>query len=263
MTQEGGQVLQNSGIPPRGPYGKREEKEVSDNPAETAMEKLPELARVTLVTGKNGSGKTRFLRKAAGADGVSPGRPAPHLHLGPEAVSPERLVELWDRAGPGRARENAKAALREVSGQPVSSVRKRRRPYLPTWLGASITGQTTNAVSIDALGTGAAWAFAVHLALGCAQHRVLTIDGIEHGLHHSLLEGLWTEILRTSRKKDVRIAATTHSWDAIAALARAAAAERDQDVMLVRLERGAGTASPVTYSGDELLTAARQGIEVR
>ena len=190
------------------------------------------MARVTLVTGKNGSGKTRLLRQAAGADGVSLGRPARHLHLGPGAPSQDLLVELWDRAGPGRARENAKAALREVSGQPVSSVRKYRRGYLPTRLEASITGQTTSAVSIDALGTGPAWAFAVNLALGCAQHRVLTIDGVEHGLHHSFLEGLWTEILRTSRKKDVRVVATTHSWDAIAALARAAAAGQDQEVML-------------------------------
>jgi hypothetical protein len=33
--------------------------------------------------------------------------------------------------------------------------------------------------------------------------------------------------------------------------------------MLLRLERGAGPASAVTYSGDELLTAAGQGIEAR
>ena len=142
-------------------------------------------------------------------------------------------------------------------------MRKCRRAYLPTWLAASITGQTTGAVYVDTLGAGAAWAFAVNLAMGCAQHKVLTIDGTEHGLHHSFLEGLWTDILRTSKKKDVRVVATTHSGDAIAALARAAAAEQDQDVMLVRLERGAGPPSAVTYSGDELLTAARQGIEVR
>ena len=226
-------------------------------------EKLPELARITLVTGKNGSGKTRFLRQASRADGVSPAHPARHLHLGPEAVSPEHLVELWDRAGPGRVRENAKAALREASGEQVSSVRKHRSPFLPSRLKASVNGLTTGPVSIEALGTGAAWAFAVSLAVGCAQHRVLTIDGIEHGLHHSLLEGLWAEILRVSRKNNVRVVATTQSWDAIAALARAAETEQDQDVMLVRLEHGAGPASAVTYSRDELLVAARQGIEVR
>ena len=77
-------------------------------------------------------------------------------------------------------------------------------------------------------------------------------------------KGQVVEIRRVFRVKRVpRVAATTHSWDAVAALARAAAAEQDQDVMLLRLERGADPASAVAYSGDELLTAARQGIEVR
>ena len=75
-------------------------------------------------------------------------------------------------------------------------------------------------------------------------------------------KGPVVEIRRVFRVKRVpRVAATTHSWDAACALARAA--EQDQDVMLVQLERGAGTASAVTYSGDQLLTAARQQIEVR
>ena len=94
------------------------------------------------------------------------------------------------------------------------------------------------------------------VALGTLQDRL--VSGFVFG------KGPVVEIRRVFRVKRVpRVVATTHSWDAIAALARAAAAERDQDVMLVQLERGAGPASAVTYSGDELLSAAKQGIKVR
>ena len=94
------------------------------------------------------------------------------------------------------------------------------------------------------------------VALGTFQDRF--VSGFVFG------KGPVVEIRRVSRVKRVpRVVATTHSWDATLALAQAAAAEQDQDVMLVRLERGAGPASAVTYSGDELLTAARQEIEVR
>ena len=98
------------------------------------------------------------------------------------------------------------------------------------------------------------------VALGTLQDRF--VSGFVFG------KGPVVEIRRVFRVKRVpRVVATTHSWDATLALARAAAAEQDQDqdqdVMLVRLERGADPAGAVTYSGDELLTAARQGIEVR
>ena len=239
---------------------------MSNNPAETTKEKppgppgIPVLARITLVPGKNGSGKTHFLRQVSRADGVSPGRPAPHLQLGPGAVSPERLVQLWDKAGPG------------TTPRPPSG-RYQANRYRPCGSAAGhISPPGSRPQSRDrqpAPSTSTPWEQGPHGPSPSTWpwDAPSTRSSPSTGSNTGCTTPSWKGCGRTSSAPPKRRTCASSQPPTAGTpsppWARAAAAEQDQDVMLVRLERGAGPPSAVTYSGDELLTAARQGIEVR
>jgi AAA15 family ATPase/GTPase len=67
--------------------------------------------------------------------------------------------------------------------------------------------------------------------------KVLLIDEIENGLHHSVLPVIWKGLFLAAEEFDVQIFATTHSWECILAADEAARAKRDYDLALIRLDR--------------------------
>jgi len=53
------------------------------------------------------------------------------------------------------------------------------------------------------------------VALVSAKGKMLLIDEVETGLHHSVLEVFWDKIFSKARKWDIQVFATTHSHDAV------------------------------------------------
>lgn len=67
--------------------------------------------------------------------------------------------------------------------------------------------------------------------------RVLLIDEIENGLHHSVMPVIWKGLFLAAKEFDVQIFATTHSWECILAADKAARAGENYDLALIRLDR--------------------------
>ena len=105
--------------------------------------------------------------------------------------------------------------------------------------------------------------FEVALALANSRHGLLTIDGAENGIHHSLQKRFWSMVLETAEANNVQVLATTHSRDCVEGFARAAAECDHIDSARARINRRNGERWAVEYSAKDMWIAAEQGIEVR
>jgi predicted ATPase len=113
------------------------------------------------------------------------------------------------------------------------------------------------------LGDGVNRLFALALALVHAKGGLLLLDEIENGIHYSLQENVWTFILEISRRLDIQVFATTHSWDCVVAFQSASASYGAQEGLLTRLERRNGRIVVTQFDESDLKVAEREQIEVR
>ena len=118
-------------------------------------------------------------------------------------------------------------------------------------------------VPIGSMGDGI-WRM-LGLALSAVQsgNGILLVDEIDTGLHHTVMEDMWKFLYACSKRYNVQIIATTHSWDCYHSLAVIC---RDyisdgSDVTISRIERGREEA--VAYTEQEIVAAADRDIEVR
>ena len=118
-------------------------------------------------------------------------------------------------------------------------------------------------VPLKSLGDGAVRLLGVALALANSRDGFLLIDEAENGIHHSVQRDFWRMVLQTARDNNVQVFATTHGWDCVRGFAQAAVELDSVEGVLVRLERRGDRIRAVEYLEEELIIAARQGIEVR
>ena len=93
--------------------------------------------------------------------------------------------------------------------------------------------------------------------------RVILIDEIENGLHHSILKKVWKAIAQAARRSNAQVFATTHSYECIRAAHRAFSEEETYDFRLHRLEKVKGKIKAITYSKESLEAALEMDLEVR
>ena len=116
-------------------------------------------------------------------------------------------------------------------------------------------------IPIGSLGDGMWRMFCIAVALIRSRGGILLVDEIDTGLHYSTLHEMWWLVLQTAERLDVQVFATTHSSDCINSLAGVCRGGRPEQVSMQRLEEGNGMA--VSYSEDEIWSAAQHGIETR
>ena len=93
---------------------------------------------------------------------------------------------------------------------------------------------------------------------GC---KMVLLDEVENGIHHSILPQLWTFIERTALRFDLQVFATTHSFECVQAAYRTLEADQFR---LHRLEVDEdGSNRTVTYEPDAIDAAIRHHLEVR
>ncbi|MGH8247672.1 MAG: AAA family ATPase [Gammaproteobacteria bacterium] len=93
--------------------------------------------------------------------------------------------------------------------------------------------------------------------------KVLLIDEVENGLHHSVLTEIWRGLLHAAQQEDVQIFATTHSYECIRAAHAAFAETMDYDFALHRLEEVKGEITVTTYDKETLETSLANNFEIR
>ena len=188
--------------------------------------------------------------------------------LGPGLLSNQRLANLWNEVALTEDEDRATEALRLIRGSAIDRVAVVGDDRTAYRMG---TGQrvlvkladSSTPVPLKSLGDGSTRIFGVALALANSKNGFLVIDEAENGIHHLVQSDFWRMLLATSRRNNVQVFATTHSWDCVRGFARAAMEDTAAEGTLARIERNGDEVRAITYTEDELATAADQNIEVR
>jgi len=101
------------------------------------------------------------------------------------------------------------------------------------------------------------------LRISTAKNGVIFIDEIENGFHYSILENIWKSINEISKKNNVQIFATTHSYECVKSAYRAFSKEDDYNFSYYRLDRLEDEIVVNSYDRDTLSYAFKTDIEVR
>lgn len=118
-------------------------------------------------------------------------------------------------------------------------------------------------VPLALLGSGSRRLASILLAITNAKNAVALIDEIEHGFHHSALQGVWGAVSSFSTANNVQIFATTHSFECIKAAADVFTEKEKLIFKLHRLSPSNGTAELKTFSTSQLETALENDFDVR
>ena len=101
------------------------------------------------------------------------------------------------------------------------------------------------------------------LSFNDAAGNVIFIDEIENGLHHSVLVDVWKQLNDLSRKFNVQVFATTHSYECMEAARDAFKEAEDDDLLIHRVSRRENNVVATTYPFDGLDFTINYGAEIR
>jgi len=93
--------------------------------------------------------------------------------------------------------------------------------------------------------------------------RVVLIDEIENGVHHTALPDVWRVIARAADFADAQVFATTHSRECVAAAHQVFSETLDYGLSVHRLEPHGGRIDAVAYDKESLEASLDAGFEVR
>ena len=101
-----------------------------------------------------------------------------------------------------------------------------------------------------------------------ARDGFLLIDEFENGLHYSVQPDVWRLIFELSKRYNIQVFATTHSWDCIESFAQVAKEREDLEGVLFRMGRSVrksdnGKVIATEFDEDELYNLTKDKIEVR
>ncbi len=188
--------------------------------------------------------------------------------LGPGLLSNVELAGFWESVALTSYEDRAVQSLGLIFGTQVERVavigaepRTRNRSSGPKAV-VKLKGHD-RPVPLRSLGDGALRLFGVALAIANSRGGFLLIDEAENGIHYTLQKDFWRMVLQAAQENNVQVIATTHSGDCIKGFAQASMESKSVEGVLFRLSTQDGALSAVEYSEEELLTAAKQGIEVR
>lgn len=118
-------------------------------------------------------------------------------------------------------------------------------------------------VPLPFMGEGMVRICSLVLAIANSPKGVVLVDEVENGLHHSILNKVWTAVAEVARQFDVQIFATTHSLECIVAAHMAFIESGIYDFRLHRLEHVNDAIRAVTYDRETLEAAIEMEMEVR
>lgn len=124
---------------------------------------------------------------------------------------------------------------------------------------------TEQPVPLDTMGDGVQRILLIALGLANAQSKVLLIDEIEMGLHHTVLEKLWKIIFKYSKLWNIQVFVTTHSQDAIRTFYYVSSEkEYENESAFIRIQKGrTGKSEAIIFDKERLENSIKMELEIR
>ncbi|MGH9849371.1 MAG: AAA family ATPase [Blastocatellia bacterium] len=118
-------------------------------------------------------------------------------------------------------------------------------------------------IPLTQLGQGVLRLFRFFSEMLVEEAKIILIDEIENGVHHSALTDVWKGIAAIAATENLQVFATTHSWECIQAAHTAFDSSNPDEFRLHRLEQIKGEIKTVTYDEESIDAALRFEMEVR
>ena len=185
------------------------------------------------------------------------------LRMGLSRLPPSFVYELWDSVVLTEDEERVVASLRLID-EDIEKATVLGAPGKETSRAFVKLRGFPERAPLASLGEGVGRLFELALALSSLESGgILLVDEIDTGLHHRVLESLWAFILEETRRRNLQIAATTHSLDCLRALASCIdrQSSSQDDVCVQRLDPNQAKAT--FFSAEELQVAVQQELEIR
>jgi AAA15 family ATPase/GTPase len=222
--------------------------------------KIEKLGRVNLIVGENSVGKTSILE----AIKSSPYSDKPVTIFSSQIDYITTSIALSD---------TTKANFSDEVEQDILTALQSIEPNLERFIviddtkinakGVVIELQNLEQLPLTHLGNGISRIFdiAVYL-LTCANNFAL-IDEIETGLHDNIQIELWRMIFKLAHRLNIQVFATTHSWDCILSFQKASEEDKNEEAMLIRLDKKDGRIIVTLYDERLVEMATRLGVDIR
>ncbi len=191
-------------------------------------------------------------------------RATPSISLTPESLFPHSMNEMWDSAIADNRESEVVDAMKILEDDIASIHFLTGRDSSTTRDGILVGFQNSGPrLPLGSFGDGMRRLLALSLALVRANSGYLLVDEIDTGLHFSVMEKMWNLVIKTARKSNIQVFATTHSYDCIRGLASLVETQPDlaSDVSIQKIESSLNKA--VSLDAEQIQLAVRQNIEIR
>ena len=174
-------------------------------------------------------------------------------------TNPRQDAIDYNRVVQRRKKSHVEGLLKKVEPrlQAIETLQTGNEPLLYADVGHS------EMLPITQMGQGFNRLLKIYSEMVAAEAKVLLIDEIENGLHHSVLPTIWRGLFHAAAEVDVQIFATTHSWECVLAAHEAAEGEPNYALNLIRLDRVGDNIKATIIDKDALGTAKELQWEMR
>lgn len=159
----------------------------------------------------------------------------PVVYLPSQGLSREEMGRLWDTIALTEDEDTIVSALRSISPSIEKIVLVQTPNARNTRTLMAKLEEFPDPVPFKSLGEGVDHLLSISLALIRARNGVILVDEVENGIHYSVQASMWEMIFKQSKRWNIQVFATTHSWDCVEGFQIAASA-LEGSASLFRLE---------------------------
>lgn len=195
---------------------------------------------------------------------------SPVRYITNHSLSPSELIKAWDSIVLTEHEEYVHDCLRILDSD---IVRIAPQSSNPSGRGKSDRAgflvrhkRFVNPIPIGSLGDGIWYILRLAIAITRCRDGFLLVDEIDTGLHYRVLPEMWKMVIDASRRLNVQVFASTHSFDCVKALAKHGGgstllSETSDQFVLQRIESDRGVAT--SYRPEEMRIALERFLEMR
>lgn len=186
------------------------------------------------------------------------------------SLDPSELIRAWDSIALTEHEEYVHDCLKILDRDIVRIAPQSSIPYWRRELDRSgfVVRHKgfTNPIPIGSMGDGLWHLLSLAIAITRCRDGFLLVDEIDTGLHYGVLPDMWRMVIDASRRLNVQVFASTHSYDCMRALAQHGGdptllTETGDEFVLQRIEPEVGVAT--SFKPEEMRIALEQFLEMR